>query len=135
MGGFKLVNYLGKRRITQKILDRYYKFSNVKSINKIDYLITIICSVCNVNVDAIKTHSRKMELVQARQLISYFISKYKLTDTITSGKILGGENKPFDHSTVCFAIKKIKETYDFDKVVKMRVDKINDIIDTHGFIT
>lgn len=70
--------------------------------------------------------SHKRELVYARQITTYFLDQY---DTELSLAKIGEEIGGYDHATILWAKKQIKDLYDVDKDVKNDIDKIEIIID------
>lgn len=59
----------------------------------------------------ITKRTRKREIVQARQLVQYFLERYTKLSLPEIGKLTGG----FDHSTILASKKNIKNLMDTDK--------------------
>ncbi|MDR1555951.1 MAG: chromosomal replication initiator protein DnaA [Tannerellaceae bacterium] len=104
---------LAKRVISQAI--RLEK----KQIS-IQMILEVVCTCLNLELSAVQTHSRKREIVQARQLTMYLSKKYTNCSLSHIGKVVGKR----DHSTVLHACRTIKDQLEIDRALHAIVEEI-----------
>ena len=75
--------------------------------DKIREIQEVVGNYYHVKLDAIGSHSRKREIVQARQAVQYFARKHCRTLSLAMIARLTSNGRPFDHATVCNSIRKI----------------------------
>jgi chromosomal replication initiator protein len=104
---------LAKRIISQTVrLDR--KQVSIQTIQE------TVCDYLNLERAAIQTHSRKREIVQARQLTMYLSKKYTDYSLSHIGKMIGKK----DHATVLHACKSIKDQLEINRSFRLAVEDI-----------
>jgi len=113
---------LNKKQITielaKQMIDKFVK-STTREIT-IDYIQKVVCDYFNLPVDSIQSHTRKREIVQARQLTMYFAKKL----TKSSLAIIGLQCGNKDHATVLHACKTIENLRQTDRNIRAMVDEL-----------
>jgi chromosomal replication initiator protein len=104
---------LAKRIISQTI--RLEK----KQIS-IQVIMEEVCTCLKLELSALQSHSRKREIVQARQLTMYLSKKYTDCSLSYIGKVVGKK----DHSTVLHACRIIKDQFEINKSFRLLVEEI-----------
>lgn len=90
-------------------------------LNK-EFLLDIVCSICEVEPNEVFGKSRKREVVMARQIFGYFARNYLGMRLVAIGEFLGGK----DHTTVIHGIGKVREFLSIgDDLVTNKVDRVN----------
>lgn len=79
-----------------------------------------VCDYFNLSVDAISTKSRKMEVVQARQIAMYLSKQMTQKSLSAIGQCIGKR----DHATVLHACKKVVDLMETDKQYRRSVEEI-----------
>ncbi|MBO4588157.1 MAG: chromosomal replication initiator protein DnaA [Bacteroidales bacterium] len=114
---------LNKKQITidlaKQMIDKFVK-STSREIT-IDYIQKVVCDYFNLPVDSIQSHTRKREIVQARQLTMYFAKKL----TKSSLAIIGLQCGNKDHATVLHACKTVANLAETDKQFQCWVDELD----------
>src|ERR1017187_5414843 len=117
---------MNKKSITLDLAKQMiHKF--VKSIDyevTIDYIQKVVCDYFHLPLEAIKSNSRKREVVQARQITMYFaknLTKYSLQSI---GKQCGNK----DHATVLHSCKTVNNLMDSDKRFRANVYELERLI-------
>ena len=113
---------LNKKEITldlaKQIIDKLVK-STRREIS-IDYIQKIVCDYFNMQVENLKSKTRKREIVQARQIAMYFAKNLTKSSLATIGSVIGGK----DHATVLHACKTVNNLIDTDKRFRLYIDEI-----------
>jgi len=113
---------LNKKEITielaKQIIDKLIR-STYREIS-IDYIQKVVCNYFNMNVEVIKSKTRKREIVQARQIAMYFAKSFTKSSLVEIGKVMGGK----DHATVLHACKMVNNLIDTDKRFKLYINEI-----------
>jgi len=113
---------LNKKEITielaKQIIDKLIR-STYREIS-IDYIQKVVCNYFNINVEVIKSKTRKREIVQARQIAMYFAKSFTKSSLVEIGKVMGGK----DHATVLHACKMVNNLIDTDKRFKLYINEI-----------
>lgn len=117
---------LNKKSITLDLAKQLiHKF--VKSIDfevTVDYIQKVVCDYFHLPVEAIKSSSRKREVVQARQIAMYFsksLTKYSLA---AIGQQCGGK----DHATVLHSCRTVNNLMETDKRFRANVYELERMI-------
>ncbi|MGJ8762116.1 MAG: helix-turn-helix domain-containing protein [Polaribacter sp.] len=101
----------------------FKKFMPLGKLTK-EEILKVICRELQMDFDEVKNRKTRLRgFVYARQLYSYFCKKYTNESLTNMGKFIHK-----DHATMIHSINQIKGFYDFDKVIKKDVDKINTIL-------
>ena len=113
---------LNKKQITldlaKQMIDKFVK-NTAREIN-IDYIQKVICDYFNLPIESIQSHTRKREIVQARQLAMYFAKKM----TKSSLAIIGLQCGNKDHATVLHACKTVTNLVETDKQFRFWVEEL-----------
>jgi chromosomal replication initiator protein len=113
---------LNKKQITldlaKQMIDKFVK-STTREIT-IDVIQKVVCDYFSLPIDSIQSHTRKREIVQARQLAMYFAKKMTKSSLAIIGLQCGGK----DHATVLHACKTIANLAESDKQVRHWVEEI-----------
>lgn len=114
---------LNKKQITielaKQMVDKFVK--NTSREITIDFIQKVVCDYFNLPVDSIQSHTRKREIVQARQLTMYFAKKL----TKSSLAIIGLQCGNKDHATVLHACKTVANLAETDKQFQCWVEDID----------
>ncbi|MBQ3805550.1 MAG: chromosomal replication initiator protein DnaA [Prevotella sp.] len=86
----------------------------------VDDILDRVCRKYEVTQGAVKSRSRKKELVIPRQLSMYLADKYTNIPVTRIGKLIGSR----DHSTVLHSIAKVEEMIQTDSAFMKTVDEI-----------
>ena len=98
-----------KMDLAKKMLDKFVK-NTAKEIS-IDYIQKIVCDYFEIQVELMKSKTRKREIVQARQLAMYFSKILTKSSLAKIGLHCGNK----DHATVLHACKTINNLIETDK--------------------
>ncbi|HEY9560358.1 MAG TPA: chromosomal replication initiator protein DnaA [Anseongella sp.] len=104
--------------LARQMLKNFIKHSN-KEIS-IEYIQKLVCDYFEIPVDAVKSKSRKREIVQARQISMYLAKSHTKASLKSIGQFFGGR----DHSTVIYACQTVDDLIDTDKKFKSWVQDI-----------
>jgi hypothetical protein len=86
----------------------------------IEKLILIVCDQRGVDPTMLLFHTRKREIVEARQLVAYFLfKKFERRSLQKIGNIIGK-----DHSTVLHCLKTVERLKEVDKDYSFSFDSI-----------
>lgn len=84
-------------------------------------ILKVICKELQMDFDEVKNRKTRLrEFVYARQLYAYFCKEYTNESLKKIGKFIHK-----NHATIIHSINQIKGYYDYDKLIKNDVDKIN----------
>jgi len=86
----------------------------------IEQIRDTVCEYFKLSIDAISTKSRKLEVVQARQIAMYLSKQLTKSSLSTIGNYIGKR----DHATVLHACKKVVDLMDTDKLFRKNVLEI-----------
>ena len=113
---------LNKKEITidlaKQIVDKFVK--NTKREISIDYIQKVVCDYFDMQVDTLKSKTRKREIVQARQIAMYFAKTMTKTSLTSIGSQIGGK----DHATVLHSCKTVNNLLETDKRFKTYISEI-----------
>src|SRR5690606_13600096 len=104
--------------LAKQMLKNFIKHST-KEIS-IEYIQKLVCEYFEIPVDAVKSKSRKREIVQARQISMYLAKSHTKASLKSIGQFFGGR----DHSTVIYACQTVDDLIDTDKKFKSWVQDI-----------
>lgn len=104
--------------LAEKIVHRIS--DNQPKVITIEMIRDRVCEYFNLPVDAILTKSRKMEVVQARQIAMYLSKQMTQKSLSAIGQCIGKR----DHATVLHACKKVVDLMETDKQYKKSVEEI-----------
>ena len=111
-----------KNTIAALELERRNILSNVMGMDqKPSFIKSVVCAHTGVSVNDISKRTRRREIVQARHIAMYFLSKY----TRLSLKSIGDQFGSYDHSTVIHAKNLCEDQLDINNKVFTKL--INDI--------
>lgn len=84
-------------------------------------ILKVICKELQMDFNEVKNKKTRLrEFVYARQLYAYFCKEYTNESLKKIGKFIHK-----NHATIIHSINQIKGYYDYDKLIKNDVDKIN----------
>ena len=93
--------------------------TNTTLTDKINRIVDLVCEEYFVTEEELRSKSRYKELVEARQMAMYIISR---ETGITLAEIGGVFDR--DHATVIYAIKKVRQRAKHDQSVKFLITEI-----------
>jgi chromosomal replication initiator protein len=105
--------------LAKQVVDKFVK--NVKKEISIDYIQKVVSNYFQMDVDMLKSQTRKRHIVQARQLAMYFSKKLTKSSLANIGAQIGDR----DHATVLHACKTVDNLITTDKQFKKFVDDLN----------
>lgn len=105
--------------LTKTIVEKFVK--NIKNEISIDYIQKVVSDYFQLDVDTLKSKTRKRHVVQARQLAMFFAKKFTKSSLANIGSQIGDR----DHATVLHACKTVDNLVETDKQFRKFVDDIN----------
>ncbi len=122
-----LISLLAQSSLNRKEIDLDLAKQMLKNLIKnanrevsIDYIQKLVCDYFNIGIDAVKSKTRKREIVQARQIAMYFSKDL----TKASLKNIGSHFGNRDHSTVIHACQTVNDLIETDKKFKYDVEEL-----------
>lgn len=122
-----LISLLAQASLTRKNIDLNLAKQIVKNFVKnstreisIEYIQKLVCDFYNIPVEAVKSKTRKREIVQARQIAMYFTKDLTKASLKNIGMYFGGR----DHSTVIHACQTVNDLMETDKKFRHDVEEI-----------
>lgn len=113
---------LNKKLITldlaKKMIDKFVK--NTAREVSIDYIQKVVCDYFDLNIELLKSKTRKREVVQARQIAMFFSKKLTKSSLANIGAHCGGK----DHATVLHACKTVNNLMETDKTFRGYIDDL-----------
>lgn len=106
--------------LAEKVVSRIVSIT--PKVNTMEQIRQVVCDYFKLSVDAISTKSRKLEVVQARQIAMYFSKRLTKNSLSTIGSYIGQR----DHATVLHACKKVEDLIDTDKFFRQSVMEIEE---------
>ncbi len=107
---------LNKKAITlelaKKMIDKFVK--NTAREVSIEYIQKVVCDYFDIEMEILKSKTRKREIVQARQIAMYFSKKLTKSSLANIGAHCGGK----DHATVLHACRTVNNLAETDKQFK-----------------
>ena len=114
---------LNKKAITldlaKKMIDKFVK--NTAREVSIDYIQKVVCDYFDLNIELLKSKTRKREVVQARQIAMFFSKKLTKSSLANIGAHCGGK----DHATVLHACKTVNNLMETDKTFRGYIDELD----------
>jgi chromosomal replication initiator protein len=104
--------------LARSIIDKQVK--QAKREITIDFIQKVVCDYFDMNVDVLKSKTRKREIVQARQIAMYFSKNLTSSSLSTIGSVIGGK----DHATVLHAYKTVNNLAETNKEFKSYISDI-----------
>ncbi|MFN3639910.1 MAG: chromosomal replication initiator protein DnaA, partial [Flavobacterium sp.] len=104
--------------LTKGIVEKFVK--NVKNEISIDYIQKVVSDYFQLDVETLKSKTRKRHIVQARQLAMFFAKKFTKASLANIGSQIGDR----DHATVLHACKTVDNLVETDKQFRKFVDDI-----------
>jgi chromosomal replication initiator protein len=95
--------------LARQMVDKFVK--NTAREVSIDYIQKVVCDYFEMQIENLKSKTRKREVVQARQIAMYFSKQMTKSSLATIGMHCGGK----DHATVLHACKTVNNLMDTDK--------------------
>ncbi len=105
--------------LARQVIEKFVKHTQ-KEIS-IDFIQKVVSDYFEMDVDTLKSKTRKRNIVQARQLAMFFAKKYTKASLASIGSQIGKR----DHATVLHACKTIDNLLETDKEFKKYFDDIN----------
>ena len=106
--------------LAERVISRIVSIT--PKVMSIEFIRDTVCDFFKLSVDAISTKSRKLEVVQARQIAMYLSKNLTKNSLSTIGNYIGQR----DHATVLHACKKVMDLMDTDKHFKKNVEEIEE---------
>lgn len=131
-----LISLLAQASLTRKQIDLNLAKQIVKNFVKnstreisIEYIQKLVCDFYNIPVEAVKSKTRKREIVQARQIAMFFAKDLTKASLKNIGMYFGGR----DHSTVIHAYQTVNDLMETDKKYRQDVEEIEKRIKINTF--
>jgi chromosomal replication initiator protein len=113
---------LNRKKITldlaRQMINKFVK--NTTREISIDYIQKVVCDYFDMQVDMLKSKTRKREIVQARQLAMYFAKQLTKSSLASIGAQCGNK----DHATVLHAVRTVNNLTETDKRFRLYVDDL-----------
>ena len=110
---------MNKKAITlelaKQMIDKFVK--NTAREVSIDYIQKVVCDYFDLQIEMLKSKTRKREVVQARQIAMYFAKSLTKSSLATIGMHCGGK----DHATVLHACRTVGNLMETDKRFKIYI--------------
>ena len=106
--------------LAEKVISRIVNIT--PKVMTVEHIRDTVCDYFKLSLDAISTKSRKMEVVQARQIAMYF-SKMLTKNSLSS---IGMHIGKRDHATVLHACKKVEDLIETDMHFRKDVEEIEE---------
>ena len=106
--------------LAERVISRIVSIT--PKVMSIEFIRDTVCDFFKLSVDTISTKSRKLEVVQARQIAMYLSKNLTKNSLSTIGNYIGQR----DHATVLHACKKVMDLMDTDKHFKKNVEEIEE---------
>src|SRR5690554_188631 len=107
---------LNKKAITldlaKQMIDKFVK--NTAREVSIEYIQKVVCDYFDIEMEILKSKTRKREIVQARQIAMFFSKKMTKSSLANIGAHCGGK----DHATVLHACRTVNNLSETDKQFK-----------------
>jgi chromosomal replication initiator protein len=105
--------------LAKMVVEKFVK--NIKREISIDYIQKVVSDYFQLDVETLKSKTRKRHVVQARQLAMFFAKKFTKASLANIGSQIGDR----DHATVLHACKTVDNLVSTDKQFRKFVDDIN----------
>ncbi len=104
--------------LAKSVIDKQVK--QTKREMSIEHIQKVVCDYFNMNVDVLKSKTRKREIVQARQIAMYFSKEMTSSSLSAIGAAIGGK----DHATVLYAHRQVNNLAETDREFKSYISDI-----------
>ena len=104
--------------LAKTVVEKFVK--NTKREVSIDYIQKVVSDYFQMDVDTLRSKTRKRHIVQARQLAMFFAKRLTKTSIASIGNQIGQR----DHATVLHACKTVDNLTETDKQFKKYVDDL-----------
>ncbi len=104
--------------LAEEVISNFVR--NQKPVYTCDLIQKIVADYFNLEVEHIRSRSRKRSIVQARQISMYLAKKYTKSSLEQIGKQIGNR----DHATVIYSMKVVNDLMDTDKKFKRMVKEL-----------
>jgi len=105
--------------LAQSVVRNYVK--NTKREVSIDYIQKVVSDYFQMDVETLRSKTRKRHIVQARQIAMYFSKKLTKASLASIGSQIGKR----DHSTVLHACKTVDNLSSTDRQFRKYVEDLN----------
>lgn len=105
--------------LAKRVINQAIKKIEKKKITS-QVIENVVCEHFGLDVEQLKSTTRKREIVQARQIAMYLIKNHTEMSLSQIGAILGKKN----HATVLHAYKIVQEQMEVDKVFRSNISEI-----------
>jgi chromosomal replication initiator protein len=113
---------MNKKTITlelaKQMIDKFVKNTNHEV--SIDYIQKVVCDYFELEMEMLKSKTRKRNVVQARQIAMYFAKSMTKSSLSSIGAHCGGK----DHATVLHACRTVNNLIETDKKFKASVQEL-----------
>jgi chromosomal replication initiator protein len=113
---------MNKKTITlelaKQMIDKFVKNTNHEV--SIDYIQKVVCDYFELEMEMLKSKTRKRNVVQARQIAMYFAKNMTKSSLSSIGAHCGGK----DHATVLHACRTVNNLIETDKKFKASVQEL-----------
>jgi len=113
---------LNRKEITielaKQMVNKFVK--NIAKEVSIEYIQKVVCEYFNITLEALKSSTRKRDIVQARQITMYLAKKM----TPCSLSIIGSQCGGRDHTTVLYACRMVNNLSETNRSFKNHLDQI-----------
>jgi chromosomal replication initiator protein len=94
-----------------------------------ELIIRTVANYFHIDIEEVKSSSKKLLETKARHISMFFCKEYTELSLSGIGKHFKGRNGDYkDHSTVLFAINRVKEQVEIYKRFRDTVNKIDDLL-------
>jgi chromosomal replication initiator protein len=104
--------------LAKQMIDKFVKNTNHEV--SIDYIQKVVCDYFQLEMDMLKSKTRKRNVVQARQIAMYFAKNMTKSSLSSIGAHCGGK----DHATVLHACRTVNNLIETDKKFKASVQEL-----------
>ena len=105
--------------LAKQMIDKFVK--NTTREVSIDFIQKVVCDYFDMEVETLKSKTRKREVVQARQIAMFFSKRLTKSSLATIGMHCGGK----DHATVLHACRTVNNLADTDKSFKRYIEDLD----------
>jgi chromosomal replication initiator protein len=107
-------------QLAEKVVSRIVSIT--PRVNTMEQIRQVVCDHFKLSIESISTKSRKLEVVQARQIAMYFSKRLTKNSLSAIGTYIGQR----DHATVLHACKKVEDMMDTDKFFRQSINEIEE---------
>ncbi len=111
--------------LAKQMIDKFVK--NTAREVSIEYIQKVVCDYFDLEMELLKSKTRKREVVQARQIAMYFAKKMTKSSLANIGSHCGGK----DHATVLHACRTVNNLAETDKQFKVYLSDLEKRLAMH----